>query len=48
MQIHTTYIFIMWIVTDDDYMLEGMSKLHLSNNASRNGSNMSDLNYALY
>lgn len=44
MQILTTYTFVMWIVADDDYMLEGVSKLHLFGNASRSGSNMSDLN----
>lgn len=36
----------MWI-TDDDYMLEKVSKLHLSNNA-RNNSNMSDFNNVSY
>lgn len=32
-------LFVMWIVTDDDYMSEKVSKLHLTNNANRNGSN---------
>lgn len=48
MQLSPAYSFVMLIVTDDDYMLEKVSKLQLSSNASRSGSNVSELNDTLY